>query len=178
MKIIELSKTSPSYKGKYFTQVDDEDYEELSKHEWNVHVAPHTCYVFREFKRKRILMHRFLLGLTDRKIQCDHIDHDGLNNQRYNLRTCSCNENQRNRRSRKNSTSKYLGVCFLNIKTKRKLKSGEEKIYIHKCYVAQIAINKKVKHIGTFQCEEDAAKAYDKAAKEIHGEFANLNFKE
>lgn len=96
----------------------------------------------------------------------DHIKHEPgkeLDNSFENLRPATKQENNKNRSSSKSSTSKYLGVSW-------KKETGK--------WVAHIRHNRKLKHLGSFDLEEDAALAYDKAAKEIHGEFCNLNFKE
>lgn len=146
--------------------VDDEDYKYLNKFKWRITGAG---YARRESsrtlgKQKCVLMHREILGILNSLELGDHIDHDKLNNQRKNLRTCNHNENARNRVGR--GKSKYLGVsCYEhNSKLTNKYKAG-------------IYINKKTKHLGYFKTPELAAKAYDKAAKEYFGEFANLNFK-
>ena len=108
-------------------------------------------------------MHREILGLTDPKIQGDHIDGNGLNNQRYNLRTATHTQNQRNRKNFIKGTSKYKGVS-LNKKNKKwivRIRNGGKQIYL-----------------GHFLDEIEAAKKYDEMAKIYHKEFAYINFKE
>ena len=95
------------------------------------------------------------------KCQIDHINHDRQDNRICNLREATPSENGRNRRSRPNSSSQYLGVCFDAARNKWK---------------AEITAMYKSKFLGRFDCEIEAAKAYDQAAKKIHGEFAFLNF--
>jgi hypothetical protein len=90
----------------------------------------------------------------------DHIDHNGLNNQKDNLRICTRKENLRNSRTR-SKISKYKGIK-LNTRTGK--------------YGARIKINGEYLWLGTCESEELAALAYDKKAKEIFGEFACLNF--
>lgn len=146
--------------------VDDEDFEYLNQFKWNVVKKNNTFYATRKLTRtknsKNVQMHRVILEVTNPKILVDHQDHNGLNNQRNNIRQCDAVENSRNRRSRKNKTSKYLGVY------KRKRLNR---------WIAQIeTIDKKIE-IGRFDTEEEAARAYDKKASELFGEFANLNFK-
>lgn len=88
----------------------------------------------------------------------DHIDRDSTNNKIENLRAATRSQNQKNRTSAKNSTSKHLGV------------------HQH-CEKWQSAINingKKV-HLGSFKTEEEAAIAYNNAAVKYHGDFANIN---
>jgi hypothetical protein len=90
-------------------------------------------------------------------LEVDHIDGDGLNNQRFNLRICTKEQNRCNRKP--NGDKKYIGVCGLN--------NGK--------FIAHIRHNKKLYHLGVFKTESDAAKAYNKAAIKYHREFANLN---
>ncbi len=110
-------------------------------------------------------MHRQIMGVTNEKCDVDHKDRNGLNNQRSNLRICSRSNNSKNRTSRKNSSSKYLGVHF----HKQKGKNSK--------WVAQIFVDGAPIYLGRFTIEADAARCYDVAALKYHGEFANLNFK-
>ena len=91
----------------------------------------------------------------------DHIDGNGLNCQKDNLRICTHSQNQHNSGIRRNNTSGYIGVSW----SKR-----EEK------WIAQITVNGKVKRIGAFDDVIEAAKAYDEEALSKRGEFATLNF--
>lgn len=148
-----------------FALVDDEDYEKVIQFgSWFAFKGKdkNTFYaqksVYRE--RKTYLMHRFILQIADPKIIIDHRDKNGLNNCKNNLRMATGTQNNANATSAKNSTSQYLGVYWY--KTRRKWKS-------------EITKNRKNKCLGYFYNEVDAALAYNKAAKEIHGEFASLN---
>ena len=156
----------------YFALVDDEDFEELNKHKWHIKKHRNTVYAVRtqwivggKGKQIHYKMHRVILGLKNPKEVCDHINHNGLDNRKSNLRVCTNKENQKNRLSKKNSTSKYLGVSLSDNK-----------------WVSGISVNGKRKHLGTFDNTKDgeilAAISYDFAAIKYHGEFANLNFKE
>ncbi|EMH4108092.1 HNH endonuclease [Serratia marcescens] len=95
------------------------------------------------------------------KKHIDHIDGDKTNNRIDNLRLCTHNQNQHNQGIRKNNKSGFKGVSWM--KSLRK-------------WQAQICCNSKVKHLGFYDEKEDAARAYDKAAIEFHGEFAWTNF--
>ena len=108
------------------------------------------------------MMHRVIMN-TLGNMNVDHIDHNGLNNQKENLRNCTQSENARNRTSRKGSTSKYLGVS----KCHKIMKYG---IY----YYYRVKINQR-QHVGNFKTEIEAALAYNEAALKYYGEFANLN---
>lgn len=103
-------------------------------------------------------MHRLILGLTDPKLDGDHRDRNTLNNQDNNLRIATRSENQKNRIGR--GKSKYLGVHAHYKRWRGRIK------------VDGIYIDLKV-----HDTQEQAARAYDEAAKKYHGEYANLNFK-
>jgi len=161
--------------------VDDEDYDYLNQFKWQLRKDINTYYIMRtplvgEPNQKSLLIHRVIMNVTDSKILIDHIDMDGLNNQKSNLRKCTPSENQKNKRPR--GTSKYLGVNFHTATNKYKLKNGEIRISQSTGWLATISINGKTTHIKKFKNEIDAAKAYDEMAKIHHGEFANLNFKD
>jgi len=162
-------KLIPLTQGK-FAKVDDEDYEKVMKYKWYLFVpinselryANHDNrghrHVIPEFKCAAIRLHRFILGITNPKIIIDHLDRDGLNCQKYNLRISTFKGNCANRTKKKNAGSIYLGVT----------KSGYK-------WKADITHNKKSIYLGQFLTEEDAALAYNKAAEFYHKEYANLN---
>lgn len=167
MKLIPLSAARNSKnKGKYFAKVDDEDYDFLMQWHWTCCISKRTQYAYRfgGVGNPRIMMHRVILKISNPKIDGDHINHDGLDNQKFNLRSVSRAQNTRNKTSMKGSISKYVGVS---------MKGGNRR----KKWFAQIAGNGGHKHLGYFEREDDAAKAYDIEAKNRYGEFANLNFK-
>lgn len=150
--------------------VDDEDYILLNKYSCYVWKDPrhNTLYARvnkgRKFKKH---MHRFILESNGYNIegkQIDHKDRNGLNNCKENLRICTNGQNQHNSKKNRKGGSKYKGV------SKHCLVEG--------FWYSRIQINNESKYLGFFKSEEEAAKAYDEAAKKYFGEFANLNFKD
>jgi hypothetical protein len=143
-------------------QVDDSDFDYLNQWKWHTFKHCKTYYAVSHIrvdgKQKTIYMHRVIMN-TPNHLQVDHIDHDGLNCQRNNMRNCTNSQNKMN--TNPFGAVKYLGVS----------------IHQGRIYLAGIKVNGKRMHIGLFKEAEDAAKAYDVKAKEYFGEFANLNFK-
>lgn len=145
--------------------VDDADYEYLNSFKWYAQKSSKNCFyavrcVNVDGKKKHVYMHRHLLGITDKNVCVDHIDRDSLNNQRSNLRTCTKAENLMNRGVHPRNTSGFKGVTF-DPPTKK--------------WRARLMVNRKNLHVGLFNSAEDAALAYNKAAKKHFGEFALLN---
>lgn len=108
-----------------------------------------------------IRLHRLIMNVVDNSEICvDHIDSNGCNNRKSNLRTCTKGENHWNLKPRKNTSSKYKGVYY----DKASQKWG-----------AQITKNGEYHYLGRFDTEIAAATAYNNAATELFGEFARLN---
>ena len=145
-------KNIPLTKGK-FAIVDDDDFEWLSKWKWFVNGR----YASRSInKHQQITMHREIMHTPD-DMETDHINRNGLDNRKENLRICTRSENQQNK-MKSNSTG-FKGVQV----DKRR---GYAYYYAH--------IGRK--HIGAFPTAIEAAKAYDAAARELYGSFACVNF--
>lgn len=144
----------------YVTLVDDEDFEWAKASTWFIHRGSTKVYARRQTGRKTEMLHRLITNVEPGNY-VDHINGDGLDNRRSNLRVCSTAENARNRGASKANTSGFKGVH----RNRRRWR-------------AVITVDYNYKHLGTFDTPEDAAKAYDAAAKELHGEFAQLNFPE
>jgi len=158
-----MSRQIPLTQGK-FAIVDDEDYKWLSQQKWYYSLDKRTGYALRKIivngKHTSQRMHRAILGLKRGEIT-DHVNRNGLDNRRCNLRKCTQSQNNRNSRKNRNNTSGYIGVSWNKEK-------GRWSAYI-KCNTKQI-------HLGYFDDLEQAAQAYDIAALELHGAFATLNF--
>jgi len=138
-------------------RIDDEDFERVSQYKW--HYDKHTGYARASVKAKWTFLHRFILNAKKGEF-VDHIDLDKMNCTRANLRICTASENMANQRKPITNTSGYKGVSWNKEKKK---------------FDAQIKIMKKHKHLGRFDDPKEAAKAYNKAAKEYFGEYAFLN---
>jgi len=143
--------------------VDEEDYNWLSKYKWYAHKEGSNWYVTgREIGNKKIIrMHRLILNPPN-DMQIDHIDGDGLNNQKNNLRICTLQQNRMNQRPRPGN-SKYKGVYCI------------KKNNIPFRWHSHLNINNKRINIGYFKTENEAALAYNKKAIEVFREFAKLN---
>ncbi|MEN6578328.1 MAG: HNH endonuclease [Phycisphaerales bacterium] len=150
----------PLTRGK-FAIVDAGDYEWLSKYRWCTLGPGEHPYACRRENGKTIYMHRQIMQPPE-GMCVDHIEGFTLDNRRANLRICTPAENMRNRR----------GNCG------RDLPKGVT--YQRHCnkYRAGIAIDGKPMHIGYYDDPIEAAKAYDRKALELFGEFARLNFPE
>lgn len=142
------------------TIVDDDIYEEIGFEEWGAAETHEGCwYAVCRINEENIYLHRYILGNSDNKL-IDHVDGNGLNNLRSNLRFCSPQQNCFNRAGNKASTSGFKGVCWAS-RDKR--------------WKAQIQINGKNQHLGQFTEEIEAAKAYNQAALKLFGDFARIN---
>ena len=160
--------------GTHHVLLDDEDYDRVvaAETKWRIHkdYRREVFYVVRwtygNGKRKMIQLHRFITDAPRGKV-VDHINGDGRDNRKENLRICTRAENVRNRNTPPRGRVGYYGVNY----------SGEK--YVKKYRVAiKVSHERKYKKIsgGCYFTAEEAALAYDKLAKEYHGEFATLNF--
>lgn len=145
--------------------VDDADCAFLMQWVWQIDSkgyavrTVHLGKVDGNHRKTSIKMHR-LLTAAPSGYQVDHVNGDKLDNRKKNLRICTNSQNQMNGASYRGSSSKFRGVSY----RKR-----------DKLWVAQIQKDKKKHHIGQFECEKDAALAYNAKAKHLFGEFVRLN---
>lgn len=138
-----------------WAEVDAEDFEDLLKYKW----SELTGYA----RSGHLIMHRLIMGLesNDKRV-VDHISGDRLDNKKENLRICTSHQNSLNRKAIFSTQTGYKGVTLI-------------KKNVNKPYKAMITLNKKAKFLGCYSTAEEAAEAYNKAAKELHGKYARLN---
>lgn len=165
MKYISL--TGINGKGKSVV-VDEDDYEQLIKFNWctDGRYALRSKKISGTRRSYFIYMHRQIFGLKRRKedgIEVDHINGNGLDNRKENLRTGTHQQNRANSRIQKNNTSGYKCVTFCNDKKRRKK------------WMVKMKVNNKGIYIGRYFTKEEGAIAYNKAAVKYYGEFARLN---
>lgn len=139
--------------------VDEEDFAFLARFNWHVKPDKNTCYaatpIFFGGKRTSLLMHRLLMCLSQKMV--DHINGNGLDNRKANLRFANSQQNAWNRRT--NNKHGYRGV-----------NNWRDKFY------ARSRIKGKARYAGPFLTAAEAAKAYDNMIIKDHGEYALLNF--
>lgn len=132
--------------------VDDNKYELVKQ--LPLYLSDHN-----RIRIKTMTLSRFLLGITDLKIEVDHKNRNRLDHRIANLRACTRTQNLQNRGKQKNNTSGYKGVWMCR-----------------GMWVAQIRANKKKYVSRQFATPIEAAMEYDRMAKKYHGEYAVLNF--
>lgn len=149
----------------YVVLVDDEDYEVVSKWNWYVNLSKNgrICYANRQYryqgKQVMVAMHRQIMNAPKGR-HVDHVDGDGLNNQKINLRFCSHRQNCSNQRKPEGRKG-YKGVY----------KKGRK-------WTVGLTHKGAFHYLGLYTCRQAAAREYDKLAKLLFGKFANLNFPE
>ena len=164
--------------GTFTVLYDAEDHDKVIAHKWCVSETKKDRFYVRTHiphpdggwyyppngnrgrRRATLPIHRLIMD-APKGMEVDHINGNPLDNRKSNLRICTIAENLRNKGAGKNNTSGYKGVSWV----KR-----------NKRWLAQIKHNGKQVYIGHYKNKEEAARAYDKKAKELHGEYAYLNF--
>ena len=168
------------FPGKHTIIIDTEDWDRVKEHSWCLRANglsrrpyaqtgiahPEGGWIMswsegrRKGRRTCLNLHHLILGKPPKGMVTDHINHNGLDNRKENLRFATHGQNAKNTRSRKNSTSQYLGVWWDKHR---------------QMWAAAVRHNRKKHYLGHFTCEHQAALIYNKKAIELHGEFANLN---
>lgn len=154
---------------KWNVLVDSEDYDLLSQKRWYLRVGERNRYAG-TFERKQrngvsrtksLKMHRVILWCP-RGYHIDHINRNGLDNRKCNLRVVKQGQNLQNSRKKVGSTSRYKGVSWHRHNRK---------------WESKIRVNKKRWHLGYFDSQAAAARAYDAAARKLYDGYVATNFK-
>ena len=157
----------PLSQGK-FTLVDYSDYEKVNQYKWYISKEVIRYYarrnIVRDGKKTTLKLHRFLLG--ESKLDVDHINGNGLDNRRINLRFATRAQNMANTLAHRDGKLGLKGVTYYgNRPNSKRIKH----------YVARIKVDGKTIRLGYFMTAEEAKEAYDKAALKYQGEFARIN---
>lgn len=134
--------------------VDDEDFIKVNDFKWYRSGKYPVRSLGKRPNRTKISLHRFLMN-PNKKMMVDHINGNGLDNRKSNLRICTNSQNIMNAKKSEQRSSKYKGVCRNTARPWR-------------AYIGR-------KILGSFATEKEAAQAYNSAAKKIYGDFARLN---
>ncbi len=145
-----------------FAIVDADMYDYLSQWKWYTKKKKYTYYAVRNIgkspNQRQVFMHHEILNCIIGK-EVDHINNRGYDNRRINIRCCTHTQNNQNRHN--TSPHHYKGISWNKD---------------HKKWLVRIQHNGKAIHIGYYDNDIEAARAYDKNALELFGEFAYLNF--
>ena len=151
MKYIKLTKNQ-------FSIVDNEDYERLIIYSWHAQKDKNTYYARTNTSKKlgtsqTVRMHHFIIGFPLKGMKVDHINGNGLDNRKENLRIITSRENSQNNFSKRQNkaTSIYPGVYWFKLRKK---------------WRASFQCNGKSKHLGLFDSEEEASYKYEEAVIE------------
>lgn len=143
----------------YKAFVDDDDFARVSQYKWGVDVNRNGyVWVRRYVKKKAVPLSKFILNVWDKEVLVDHVSRDSLDNRKCNLRICTLQQNNQNRKY-KNTASGFKGVC-------RSRKIWKAYGYLEGKYI----------YLGSFKNSIIAAKSYDSWAKDVLGKFAVYNF--
>lgn len=147
----------PLSKG-HFAIIDEDDLGLISQYHWHKSKRGYAVSSYwKDGKTRKIYMHRLIMGGQS---NIDHKDGCKLDNRKSNLRLCSHSQNMYNQKKRVDNTSGFKGVSWSKAAKK---------------WHAYINISKRRVYLGVFNSKEEAAAAYNEAAKKNFGEFARLN---
>ncbi len=146
-----------------FAFIDDKDFERVNQFKWQTLHSNNSYYAVRTInlkgKRTSLLMARYILNVTDPKLDVDHKNHKTLDNRRLNLRVCTRSKNCQNQKRRISNTSGFKGVMWHTH---------------HQKWVARIQTNGKRINLGDYIDPKLAYEAYCKAALKYHKEYAHF----
>lgn len=151
----------------FIVLVDDEDYDLVRQYNWFIKPCDHLHYAIRNMRKENggyttVPMHRLLMGMPPRNVFIDHVNGNGLDNQRSNLRECTPRENKMNSRPHYNTSSKYKNVYF-----RKDIKNNPWQV--------RIRVDGKLLSFGCYPTEEDAMLVANEAIAKYHGEFGKPN---
>jgi hypothetical protein len=154
------------HKGQSFdVLVDETDLPLIADSYWHINQSSTRTYIRgyigNEGQKRQQYLHRHIMQVIDPLVEVDHRNRDGLDNRRQNLRICDRGKNSYNAPARSNNRSGYKGVRWHQH---------------NQMWEARIASSKVQRSLGYFRDVVEAAKAYDRASHELHGEFARPNF--
>lgn len=143
--------------GNFRVLIDVEDWEKVSRHTWHVTMQKRVYYFQTKVRKPdgmwtKLQLHRLVLN-APKELQVDHIHHNYCDMRKSQLRLVTNRENQQNRRSQRNTSSRFKGVSW---------HKGSNK------WCAQIKVDGKNLNLGLFHSEETAALAYNKAAQKLN----------
>lgn len=154
--------------GGYIAIVDEADEKEVASHQWAIHRGSTSITAYaatRGESHSTLLMHKHIMGKAPAGLEVDHINGNGLDNRRSNLRFVTSGVNKHNSPPRRNALSPYKGVIA------RRNRHGAIT-----GWMARIRKDDVKYHLGTFRTEEEAARIYDAAALRLYGPLARINF--
>lgn len=143
--------------------IDDDDYAKFGKYKVSIDKRLRVkIYLKKHYdgQNRYVFLHRIIMGVSDKKIQVDHINGNRLDNRKENLRLCSNHQNHLNKSKTSRNKSGYKGVSFFKSSGKRL-----------KPWCAEATFHGKKKHLGYYSTAEQASNAYESFCKEHHGVF-------
>lgn len=142
--------------GTQYAIIDKEDLDRVKAFNWTLYKNGNTIYVLSSWRQLQVSLHRLICSFPVGMV-VDHIDMNGLNNSKSNLRICTHLQNMANRRPQKGSKLGIKGVIFRRNR-----------------FIASVCVNSKKIIVGNYMTKEEAVLAYNEKVLELKGSFANL----